>query len=136
MTNKPGQTQEVGIAGSKDAFHCPAVLVCSSQIVVPGQRVNFQDKTLRHVKVDIHGNGHGVADPFLNEPIQPGTYFWVLLMPETTKNLSHHFDVVVEGLVDEAPVGITHSEAMAKLMAEIADLKDDDEFDECAHCNL
>lgn len=146
-SKKLGQTEDVGVSGSKDAFHCPAVLVCSKDTIHPGAYVRFTDQTLRHVRLAEDEPAHGIADPFVDGEIEAGTYFWVLLRPGVTHGLTHHFDVLLPDLPvgeqeDSGPAktGLPHiligsvlsSSAWVQSTTSTTDPPDD----ECGHCDM
>jgi hypothetical protein len=83
--------------GKRDAFHVPAILakVLGSGLE-GGVPVIFIDDDLTTVEAS-YGNiaPHGVIDPFLGK-VNPYTYCWVFLVPDSIKNLQHKFDVTKE----------------------------------------
>lgn len=107
--------------GRRDAFHVPAILVASDQGIplMPGDPVVFTDVTYTRVrKCERDQTPQAIVDPFVT--IIPAKYtstlFWVLMMPGTTSNLTHHFDI-------EQP------------LPSLADLYDDDDvYDSCRGC--
>lgn len=100
--------------GRRDAFHAPAILAQAAPNcwIEPGQRVWFVDENMTLVDDMGEGPAHGVIDPFLSReqvreanPFSDTEYkqrpFWVLLLPGTTSNLTHHFDISLPKLGDE-----------------------------------
>lgn len=111
-----GSTVEVSYAsgstqlGARDAFHVAGIL-CSSYAGLPvrrGDGVRFMDPTMRTVRACRSGEfSHGIVDPFLDRPgINPGEMFWVILPQQHTRNLSHHFEVCVPGMVEQQPLSV------------------------------
>ena len=79
--------------GMRDAFHVPAVLVTGDRDLEPGTRVRFAGNMRQVYPCGPNQAPHGVVDPFLRQAAQYDEEFWVFLMPGTTSNLVHHFDV-------------------------------------------
>lgn len=103
--------------GRRDAFHVPAIVATCEESVKSGQPVRFTDNTFRKVRPGRKDWHHGVVDPFrgLVEADEP---FWVMLSPGTALNLSHYFDVSLDG-DDPEP----REESVIDLRAKIADLE-------------
>jgi len=101
-TPKPGSstTQGIkaglGLPGVRDAFHFPAVLVCSKEKVLPGQSVGFVART-NYCEVRPHplNRRWAIVDPFLPMDfyISEATLFWVFLVPEAVSAVRHHFTI-------------------------------------------
>ena len=80
--------------GRRDAFHCPAVLVSSGDVIKPGQRVKFSPDSKTMVIAAKEWAWQGVADPFSTESEFPaGHMFWMLLAPGMVIDLTHHFNI-------------------------------------------
>lgn len=116
---KVGKTTDAReLAGRRDVFHVPGVLVYSHTAVLPGDPVRFTDDKMDcvyHCDVD---DKHAVVDPFLNSGgANPVELFWVFLIPDLVTNLTHHFDLD------------------PSLTANIQDMtEDDDDSDDCVGC--
>ncbi len=117
MTNVPkvGQkSYDATLQGRRDAFHVPGVLVATDQILLGGESVRFTDSECTKVTTCSGNARHAIVDPFLGQ-VGGGVLFWVLLVPELTTNLVHHFDI------NTAPV-------------EDVEDDDEDEDDNCKGC--
>lgn len=105
MPMKIGQPEAVegNQQGKRDAFHVPAVLVrwagpglSNVPIPIPGGNVKFVDDRFLEVVNCSEDERHAIIDPFVNAAaIQGNVIFWVLLIPETTAELSHNFKINV-----------------------------------------
>ena len=83
--------------GFRDAVHVPFIMVTCGVMVQPGRKVS-----LRHDDGCVPWTGnrdltmwHGVADPFREEPIEPGEVFAVYIRKECFTNLTHNFEIEV-----------------------------------------
>ncbi len=82
------------LVGTRDAFHVAAILVTSNNSLNPGEHVRFTDDTYTMVeRVTGHNKAHAIVDPWLEGPPRPGKKFLVVLMPDSSTNLRHHFDL-------------------------------------------
>lgn len=92
IKNSIGQASaNLNDCGYRDAFHAPAILACSDDKLKPGDFVRFL--TAKKVyKATSRQSSHGIVDPFLSN-VDKGVAFWVLLNPDSTSNLQHHFDL-------------------------------------------
>lgn len=114
--------------GRRDAFHVPVVLARSAEYLVGGEFVKFTNSAFTHVvSVDEAEFAQGVVSPWIHSA-WPGQLFWVMLKPDTTSNLTHHFDI--EGAKDKAAV----LDEVAKLKAKVAELKEELDQDGCRGC--
>lgn len=88
---------------TRDAFHVACVSVLGSGGIQPGDDVKFTSEACNIVVACEKSERHAIADPFL--PVAPlaRESFWVILCPESTQNLSHNFDIVLDGIVVKAP---------------------------------
>ena len=83
-----------GLAGSKDAFHVPAVFACCYGSVSPGDNVRFPNSyDVSYVEKCSVEQRHGVVSPFITNEIEPGELFWVLLKPNLVEGLTHSFKI-------------------------------------------
>jgi hypothetical protein len=71
----------------RDAIHIAVTPVVATEILLPGDRIGFvAGSTERVTKKAVH---IGIVDPFLDDPIGPGTKIWMLLFPYTITSLKH-----------------------------------------------
>lgn len=121
---KPGHVVELFEAnlGYRDAFHVPCVLVSSSYVLSSGQPVMFT-KNFKHVIPCAWSNRHAIVDPFVTREQISNRAFWVMIIPDVVKDLSHHFNIDVDGVEDSGDV---HSYFDKEGY--------DDRQDECAGC--
>lgn len=114
---------EVNLLGRRDAFHCAAVLVFCTEELQGGDSVRFDDNTYKTVVKCDREHRHAVADPFVGK-IELGQMFWAVLIPDRTKNLTHHFDLNFDDI--PAPAAIAPAPVIAmdkdKLKTEVAKL--------------
>lgn len=91
---KIGETANDGdLRGRRDAYHMPGILADCCDELTPGTSVVFVDGRLTRVRACEEGeNRHGIVDPFLAAPVD-GEVFHVLLVPQLTANLTHHYDI-------------------------------------------
>lgn len=88
--------------GYKDAGHMPCILVHSDERLCVGESVRLISDN--KVTMSLVSQRQGIVDPFLQPGyVNPGVYFWMLLVPEAVGALSHTFDVVtpVESSCDD-----------------------------------
>lgn len=75
----------------RDAIHI-AVAPCKNgegEPLYPGQRVGLRPNSSdRACSSD---NPIGIVDPYLDEYVKPGEWFWVLLFPQTITSLRHQW---------------------------------------------
>ncbi len=95
--------EDLAEIGTRDAFHVPAVLVSSDDVLFPGANVRFTDLAQTTVRLCNDADRHGIADPFWRDAhigqrnvIVPGTLFWVAVDPRLVKGVVHHFDIAIE----------------------------------------
>lgn len=85
-------------AGFRDAVHVPFILVVCDATLQPGDKCSLRDDDHRCVKWGGSPNEpmwHGVADPFLEEPIPAGSLFAVHIRKECYSKLTHNFQIEV-----------------------------------------
>jgi hypothetical protein len=87
-TLPPEDTNQIG---RRDAFHAPCILVTANEDVEPGDNVKFEDEST--VVTCSKAERQGVADPLIDDTIIESQPFWVMLMPNSTANLTHQFKV-------------------------------------------
>lgn len=107
---------------TRDAFHVACVGVLGSGEIRPGDDVKFTSVACNIVQKCERSERHAIADPFLPAAPLAGEPFWVVLCPESTQNLSHNFDIVLNGVVQKAPEPDLYYD-------------EDDYGDECRGCN-
>lgn len=100
IKNSIGQASaNLNDCGYRDAFHAPAILACSDDKLKPGDFVRFL--TAKKVyKATSRQSSHGIVDPFLPN-VDKGVAFWVLLNPDSTSNLQHHFDLNFQSEIED-----------------------------------
>lgn len=82
-------------AGTRDAVHCPIVIVSSKEYPVklsPGDWVKFTDDKFTKVEKCEKRDADGIVDPFL-ETVDCYENFAIMLVPHTTQGLFHSFDI-------------------------------------------
>ncbi len=90
-----GYVEKGWVAGRKDAFHVPAVLATTDDVLEAGDNVVFFGDPSRVVVEESAKRGrHGVIDPFAKE-VGPGKLFWVILDPSIVSDMTHQFDVSI-----------------------------------------
>lgn len=130
---KLGRLVEPGsVAGLRDAFHVGCVLVRSQHPIQPGQKVRFVNDLFQEVVPAGSQAAHAIADPFVSSFGPPGaTLFWVILMPDTTRNLTHHFELNVT----DVPIGPRPYTPSPDDDEDDEDEDDVDAYDSCRGCN-
>ena len=68
----------------RDAIHVAVYPTCAAVKVYPGQHVGHGIDGATPKMKPI-----GIVDPFLNHPIMPGEKFWIIMFPDTARNLRH-----------------------------------------------
>ena len=131
-------SKELKDVGKRDAVHAPVIIATSMQKLKPGHSVCFIDKKCTMVigcKPDVR---HGIVSPFLESDAPAETAIPILLIPDSTSNLRHHYDVSFSG--KEEPEK-DKDEQIKALNDEINGLKEDlelanngDEDDGCRGC--
>ena len=71
----------------RDAIHLAVDPACSDGYLNPGDHVRVVSPG-RVVRCAI-GAGHGIVDPFLQRPVEPGEYFWLVVYPREITSLRH-----------------------------------------------
>lgn len=75
----------------RDAIHLAVEPVVAAVPLFAGQHVKFDDRgqatwaTLQSA----HSDGIGIVDPFLDEPVNPGDRFWLIVYPRQITSLRH-----------------------------------------------
>ena len=100
-------------AFGRDAVHVAVIAVVAADHLKPGQNVG-----LAAVEANAHGDPTatsygakciGIVDPFLTEPVFPGSRFWLFLYPRTITGLTHiwtHPDLPAVAATGTAPLGV------------------------------
>lgn len=72
----------------RDAIHVAVASVVAWETLYPGQHIGiFKDGGTASATAD-----HiGVVDPFLKHRVEPGTWFWLFLYPQTITSLKHNW---------------------------------------------
>lgn len=77
--------------GFCDAVHMPCVVVISKKVIHPGDRLVFTGHTtVTKAQDEIF---QAVADPFLEEPVQPLELFIAMVCPHLVTALTHAFEI-------------------------------------------
>jgi len=71
----------------RDAIHLAVDPAFSREYLNPGDHVRIIAKG--QVSRCAIGQGHGIVDPFLRHPVQPGEYFWLVVYPREITSLRH-----------------------------------------------
>lgn len=71
----------------RDAIHLAVDPAFSREYLNPGDHVRIIAKG--QVSRCAIGAGHGIVDPFLRHPVQPGEYFWLVVYPREITSLRH-----------------------------------------------
>lgn len=71
----------------RDAIHLAVDPAYSDHYLNPGDHVRIVSPG-KVVRVAI-GKGHGIVDPFLRHPVEPGEYFWLVVYPREITSLRH-----------------------------------------------
>ena len=95
MTMKIGQIETSGVPGRRDAFHVPAILVNSEELLHPGDNIRFTDASCVAARSSGRSDRHAIVDPFVKE-IKIGQLFWAMLIPDTVSDLVHHFNLKLD----------------------------------------
>jgi hypothetical protein len=74
--------------GHKDAIHVPIVPVVASERLAPGQHVGLVSPDNSRL-VGPCEEPLGIVNPFLTEPVEAGTEFWLFVYPGTIASLYH-----------------------------------------------
>ena len=107
MTMKLGKPESrmMQTPGKRDAFHVPVVLVQGDGTISPGDNIRFVDDDYKQVVECASDHRHAIADPFLETRPSPGELFWALLIPNSVKNLVHHFEIDIDTSPPEEDCG-------------------------------
>lgn len=74
----------------RDAIHVAVVPVQARENLMPGIHVGMVHG---QASAGMHREGCiGIVDPFLEDPVSAGEFFWLLLYPKTVRNLRHEWD--------------------------------------------
>lgn len=87
-----GATAGLPPVGTRDAVHVAVfVATCVDRRVTPGQRVCLAADAVHVVPARDcpFDKSVGIVDPYLTDPVEPGTPFWVFLDPKTVTGLRH-----------------------------------------------
>src|SRR5438105_2038127 len=72
----------------RDAIHIAVAPVTAAERLAPGQHVGL----VREGNLELVGpcdDNIGIVDPFLTEPVESGSRFWLFLYPGTITGLRH-----------------------------------------------
>ena len=121
-------------AGKRDAFHVPCILATSHDTLHGGDGVRFVDRKFVRVERSNHEDQHAIVDPFAGRVIKPGTYFWALLIPESTSNLAHHFDVEFDDVPEPKVIDEDDPQYTPLFERQEVELDGEDPDDTCRGC--
>ena len=95
MSDRPVHTDALETLGKihwrpekRDAIHLAVEPVEALVTLRPGTRVIVENGKARHSDWDTP-EAHGIVDPFLDDPVEPGQKFWLVLFPRTIHSLRH-----------------------------------------------
>lgn len=71
----------------RDAIHLAVDPAFSRGYLLPGDHVRVIGKG--EVARCGDGEGHGIVDPFLKQPVNPGEWFWLIVYPREITSLRH-----------------------------------------------
>jgi len=71
----------------RDAIHLAVDNVVAGEKVYPGQDIEIYEGEAFHRSIT--GKFVGIVDPFLDEPVQKGEHFWLVVYPRTITSLRH-----------------------------------------------
>ena len=82
----------------RDAIHLAVEPVFCKQRLLPGSHIShIGDNEVVLAEVE---KGHGIVDPFLTRPVEPGEWFWFVMYPRQIRSLRH---VWTHPAFEEAP---------------------------------
>ena len=129
---------ELKDVGKRDAVHAPVIIASSLQKLKPGESVMFEDNKCTMVikcKPEIR---HGIVSPFLERDAPAETAVPILLIPDSTSNLRHHYDVYFAGKEEPQEDRDEQIQAMLQeirvLKGELQDAREVEEDDGCRGC--
>jgi hypothetical protein len=94
MKSKIGQAgSNEDSVGTRDAVHVPVVLVTAHDKIKAGDNVRFADDTYKMVVKTEKSRRHAIVDPFLPDNFNITNSFLVMLVPDATLKLVHHYDL-------------------------------------------
>ena len=72
MTDQPKLGRTIIGDVRRDAIHVAVIPMTATRIMQPGEHL-----------------ANGIVDPYLEEPVEPGQRYWLLLYPNTVTSLRH-----------------------------------------------
>jgi len=79
----------IGPNEKRDAIHLAVDPVVASQWMEPGDHINFIRGSNRLVEVVDRKDAIGIVDPFLEESVEKGERFWLVVYPRQITSLRH-----------------------------------------------
>ena len=76
-------------AEKRDAIHLAVENVVATQYLEPGAHINFVYGSKSHVAEVERDEAIGIVDPFLQEPVEKGQRFWLVVYPREITSLRH-----------------------------------------------
>ena len=73
----------------RDAVHVAVIPVTTRELLLPGQHVGLTDDDSYEYVGQKCEKKIGIVDPYLKEPLEPGSRFWLFLYPDTITDLRH-----------------------------------------------
>ena len=125
--------------GERDAVHAAVIIGISKQKLKAGDSVRFIDKHCLDIEKCNPDIRHGIVSPFLESDAPAETAVPVLLKPDSTSNLRHHYDVSFAGK-EETEDGDNDAmkqeiKDLREALREAKDRRDaEDEYDNCRGC--
>lgn len=83
--------QLIGPEQQRDAIHIAVAPVTSKEYLRPGMFIRLAQGSSDTVISTLAEKAHGIVDPFLLLPVQPGERFWMFMLPNTITSLRHEW---------------------------------------------
>ena len=90
-------SKELKEFGKRDAVHAPVIIAFCGKKLKACDSVKFVDAKCTVVEKCAPEIRHGVVSPFLESDAPAETAVAIMLIPESTSNLRHHYDVSFAG---------------------------------------
>lgn len=130
--------RDLADVGKRDAVHAPVIIAFCGKKLKACDSVKFVDAKCTVVEKCAPEIRHGVVSPFLESDAPAETAVAILLIPDSTSNLRHHYDV---SFAEKEEPEEDKDEQIQSLKREIRGLEEDlqlansvDEDDGCRGC--